>query len=69
MSHGRGQILVGDSNGDWYRSTTRLKIPSNFSIVMRDKNGWSVYDEHGDLHNCYWNYRRLPYDLCEVNDE
>jgi hypothetical protein len=59
MSHGRGQILVGDGDGNIYRSLDFLQLPEGFHFVTRDKYGFSVYDKHGDLLSCFWNRQRL----------
>jgi hypothetical protein len=67
MSHGRDQILVGNEEGNMYRSNVRLALPKGFHVIMRDKQGFSVYDEHGDLLSCYWNRQRLPFELCVAN--
>jgi hypothetical protein len=63
MSHGRDQILVGDSEGNRYRSMANFQLPEGFHIIMRDRDGFSLYDDYGDLLSSLWNVKRLPIDL------
>ena len=61
MGHGKFQVLVQDKKGDHYRYYSKRTIPVGYTLTTK-KDGFSIYDENGEILSQFWNYRKVPFE-------